>query len=79
MPETLQQEMPASCLQYLEPDNLRPFSLRHATQQASIAGNLRRVGLLQVISHQIFSCCVHPLCVLKLAMGFSRLASRMMI
>ena len=36
----------------LESDSERPFSLRHAMQQASIVGNMQKSGLLQVICAQ---------------------------
>lgn len=49
-PEQLQHLPVAGSKAYLEPDNLRPFSLRHAVQQASIGGNLDCAGLLKVIT-----------------------------
>ena len=39
---------PEACQAYLQPDNLRPFSLKHAQQQASIVGHMQQIGLLQV-------------------------------
>ena len=46
--EELQVLQPASCQEHLQPDNLRPFSLKHAQQQASIVGHMQQAGLLQV-------------------------------
>lgn len=47
-PEQLQPLSPPECDAYLQPDNIRPFSLKHAKQQASIVGHMREAGLLQV-------------------------------
>lgn len=47
-PEQLQPLSPPECKDYLQPDNIRPFSLKHAKQQASIVGHLKQAGLLQV-------------------------------
>ena len=46
----LQYLEPEACQAYLQPDNLRPFSLKHAQQQASIVGHMQHAGLLQVNS-----------------------------
>lgn len=32
----------------MQPDNMRPFSIKHAQQQASIVGHMHQAGLLQV-------------------------------
>ena len=40
--------MPPECEAQLQPDNERPFSLKHAQQQASIVGHMKRSGLLTV-------------------------------
>ena len=39
---------PTECEPYLQPDKARPFSQRHALQQASILGHAQQAGLLQV-------------------------------
>ena len=36
------------CDAYLKPDNERPFSLKHAKQQASIVGHMHLAGLVKV-------------------------------
>lgn len=40
---------PPACEPYMKPDSLRPFSLKHARQQASIVGNMEAEGLLQLL------------------------------
>ena len=40
--------IPVAAQSCLVPDRVRPFSLKHALQQASIVGNMGRIGLLQV-------------------------------
>ncbi|DBA70544.1 TPA: hypothetical protein ACH3X2_011942 [Trebouxia sp. C0005] len=45
--ERLQPLTPPECEAYLKPDNERPFSLKHAQQQASIVGHMKQSGLLQ--------------------------------
>ena len=44
----LQYLEPKACQAYLQPDNMRPFSLKHAQQQASIVGHMQQAGLLKV-------------------------------
>ena len=46
--EPVQQILPTGSEDFLRPDHARPFSFRHAIQQASIIGNLGHAGLLQV-------------------------------
>jgi tRNA:m4X modification enzyme len=38
--------LPPEAEPYMRPDASRPFSLKHATQQASLVGNLQGAGLL---------------------------------
>jgi len=38
---------PPACQPYMVPDSLRPFSIKHAQQQASIVGNMGAEGLLR--------------------------------
>ena len=45
--ERLQHLAPSACEAYLQPDNERPFSLKHSQQQASIVGHMQQSGLLQ--------------------------------
>ncbi|KAL0025254.1 hypothetical protein WJX77_010713 [Trebouxia sp. C0004] len=45
--ERLHPLTPPECEAYLKPDNERPFSLKHAQQQASIVGHMKQSGLLQ--------------------------------
>eukprot|EP00803_Ostreobium_quekettii_P008942 evm.model.scf_153.7 EVM.evm.TU.scf_153.7 scf_153:76933-82022(-) len=39
--------LPNNCEPFLKEDHVRPFSLKHAAQQASIIGNMDRLGMLQ--------------------------------
>ena len=57
LPEHLQQMLPDESRAYMQPDNLRPFSLRHAIQQASIVGNMLAAGLLKVCFNENLAGC----------------------
>ena len=55
--------LPEACKPFMAEDNLRPFSIKHAQQQASIVGNLEAEGLLSCLPHAaILEVCVmrHP-------------------
>ena len=47
--EPVQQLEPAACQPYLQADNVRPFSMKHAQQQASMVGHMQQAGLLEVM------------------------------
>lgn len=43
-----------ACQAHLQPDNHRPFSLKHAQQQASIVGHMQQIGLLQNAEGRVY-------------------------
>ncbi len=45
-PEEVRPLHPPEAEPYMQPDAARPFSLKHATQQASMVGNMQHAGLL---------------------------------
>ena len=46
-PEPLHALLPPEAEPFMRPEANRPYSVKHASQQASIVGNMRRAGLLQ--------------------------------
>ncbi|GAB4817542.1 hypothetical protein N2152v2_004588 [Parachlorella kessleri] len=53
-PEPLHALLPPEAQPFMRPEANRPYSVKHASQQASIIGNMRRAGLLRNLRETVY-------------------------